>query len=126
MKVLYDHVNQRKLGMLCLSMKIKPHENFRLYGTFVQFCSPSFISKFTEGKASAVKNYIGKMQGTCTCTYMYMYVVCMHMMYLYNGLHTNVLLCMFKLTCMRLFLAFWGVRTRTGMIPTCIHACTTT
>lgn len=59
-------------------MKIKPHENFMLYGTFMQFCSPSFISKFTEGKASAVKNYIGKMQG-------YMYIVCMHMMYLYNG-----------------------------------------
>ena len=31
------------------------------YINFMLFCSPSFISKFTEGKASAVKNYIGEI-----------------------------------------------------------------
>ena len=30
--------------------------------SYMYFYSPCFISKFTEGKASAVKNYVGKLK----------------------------------------------------------------
>ena len=66
-------VIMRKGGVVTLKALLKPsawqlEEGIYMYrddliATFFgcYFCSPSFISKHTEGKATAVKKYIGKM-----------------------------------------------------------------